>query len=314
MPNKYNKRNKQKNAKTGGIKLTNLRYGLVLAGGGGKGAYQIGVLKALASLGFDVRQFSAISGTSIGALNLALFVQNDLELAEQIWLSVTPDQIFSFNPHTIVTQYLRSIPLSQSARALLIKWAFSTAVHGVFSRSGLLGIIDRHIDLNLISRHSTGLLTAVCMEFPLPKVKYFQLNTFSPDRIKSILLASSAIPLIYNPVQIDGKFYVDGGIVDNVPILPIYRLGCDIIIVVHLSPSVLINQDDFAGAKIFEIVPSQSLGSFINGTLDFSLAGIRKRIDLGYQDGLRIADMVRSFAMVQVKSLSYLQTVKENLK
>lgn len=298
----------------GVIEVTYLRYGLVLAGGGGKGAYQVGVLKALANLGLDVKQFTAIAGSSIGALNLALFVQNDLELAEDIWLSVTPDQIFSFNPHTIVSQYLRCIPLSQSARVLLTKWAFSLATHGIFSRRGVLEIIEKYIDLNLISQHSTGLLTAACMQFPLPKVKYFQLNAFPPDRIKSILLASSAIPLIYNPVNIDGKFFVDGGIVDNVPILPVYRLGCDIIIVVHLSPGVLINQADFAGAKIFEIIPSRSLGSFINGTLDFSPAGIKKRIELGYQDGMKIANMVRLFAITQVKSLNYLQTVKESMQ
>ena len=56
-------------------------YGLVFSGGGTKGAYQIGAIKALKEIGISVK---AVSGASIGAINAAMFVQNDIELLESI--------------------------------------------------------------------------------------------------------------------------------------------------------------------------------------------------------------------------------------
>ena len=60
------------------------RIGLVLDGGGGKGAYQIGVWKAMRETGID-KYIKAVSGASVGGLNAALFVQGDYEKAERIW-------------------------------------------------------------------------------------------------------------------------------------------------------------------------------------------------------------------------------------
>lgn len=60
------------------------KLGLVLAGGGGKGAYQIGVWKYLKEIGID-KHISVISGTSVGGLNAALLAMNDYDIAEDIW-------------------------------------------------------------------------------------------------------------------------------------------------------------------------------------------------------------------------------------
>lgn len=60
--------------------------GLVLAGGGGKGAYQIGVWKYLHECGLD-RYVCAVSGTSVGSLNAALFASGDFQRAENLWLN-----------------------------------------------------------------------------------------------------------------------------------------------------------------------------------------------------------------------------------
>ena len=62
----------------------NKKIGLVLDGGGAKGAYQIGIWKALRETGLE-RYISCISGTSVGGLNAALFLQGELEKAENIW-------------------------------------------------------------------------------------------------------------------------------------------------------------------------------------------------------------------------------------
>ena len=69
-----------------------MKIGLVLAGGGAKGAYQIGAFKALKELKID-KYISVLAGTSIGALNAMLLMQDDLELSENIWGTITREKI-----------------------------------------------------------------------------------------------------------------------------------------------------------------------------------------------------------------------------
>ena len=69
--------------------------GLVFSGGGGKGAYQIGVWRALRELGLE-GQVVAVSGTSVGALNAALYLKGDLEFAEQLWNSISNEMLLLF--------------------------------------------------------------------------------------------------------------------------------------------------------------------------------------------------------------------------
>jgi len=67
-------------------------YGLVLQGGGGKGSYQIGVWKALRELKIEI---SAVTGTSIGALNGALIAQGSYDEAVDMWLNMDPSKVFN---------------------------------------------------------------------------------------------------------------------------------------------------------------------------------------------------------------------------
>ena len=67
-------------------------YGLVLEGGGAKGAYQIGAWKALKEAGVELK---GIAGTSVGALNGALICMGDLEKAERLWENISYSKIMS---------------------------------------------------------------------------------------------------------------------------------------------------------------------------------------------------------------------------
>ena len=67
-----------------------MNIGLVFEGGGGKGAYQIGAWKAIRELGLE-RYIKCVSGTSVGALNAALFYMGSLDKAEQVWSNISDD-------------------------------------------------------------------------------------------------------------------------------------------------------------------------------------------------------------------------------
>ena len=69
-------------------------YGLVLEGGGAKGAYQIGAWKALREVGVRIR---GVAGTSVGALNGALICMGDLEQAERLWKTIAYSKVMDVN-------------------------------------------------------------------------------------------------------------------------------------------------------------------------------------------------------------------------
>ena len=69
------------------------KFGIALAGGGARGAYQIGVWKALREHGLD-KYISCYSGASVGSLNAALMAMGDYDLAYKIWLNLDKTSLF----------------------------------------------------------------------------------------------------------------------------------------------------------------------------------------------------------------------------
>ncbi|HCQ91031.1 MAG TPA: hypothetical protein DIU45_16645, partial [Clostridium sp.] len=171
-------------------------------------------------------------------------------------------------------------------------------VNGIFSKEGIINILDNLVDLERLS-HTDIECFASCCKAPLNKPKilcyrsnmnteYFKLNNCEKEKVKTILLATSALPLVFGTEIIDDIEYVDGGIVENIPILPLYEAGYKKIIAVHLKKGYIIDKEPFPGLEIIEIIPSEPIGDFFNGTLDFSLENALKRMELGYKDTVKI--------------------------
>lgn len=270
-----------------------MKLGLVFAGGGGKGAYEIGVWKALQEFGID-KKIECISGTSVGALNSALFIQADYDRAEKVWLNLSNDKILQVNIGQIlkcIITLLLKAGLAVKFKAIASAWLNQLKNYGVFSKEGLITIIDECIDLDKISKSNIRVY-ATCTQNSLPfKTEYILINERPIEQIKSIILASSAIPGVYDSEEVDNCNYMDGGlplIGDNVPIQPLVDEQCDKIIVVHLSRDYLIDKSKYPDTKIFEIIPNKPPGGFISGTLNFSYNNIKKLISYGYNDSYKI--------------------------
>jgi NTE family protein len=292
------------------------KIGLVFAGGGGKGAYQVGVWKALWEYGVD-RNVQAVSGTSVGALNAVLFAQGNYELAERIWLDISPEKILTPDIKRIILKagkFLSPLILKQLAQIYE-----GVLGHGWFSRDGLLEIIENDVDFSMLGNKDLPIF-ATCLSRLWLKTKYFQLNKLSKAEQVSVLLATSAIPFLFDPVLINGKQYWDGGLPvvgDNVPVRPLYEEGCDLIIVVHLDRAELVDHGNFPKARIVEIVPQEYQGGFIRGTLDFTKDGAERRMEQGYQDAKRILQPIFQMAIVQGKyadGLDKLQQTEKNFR
>ena len=256
-------------------------WALTLAGGGGKGAYEIGVWQALREIGLE-KNLIAVSGSSSGALNAALISLNEFDKAKTIWSSIMPKQFLDINYDTIIG------PLNT-----LVK---RTLTAGLCSRDGLIEIIDKYLNLEQlagaripayvsISRYSSDCIDCLSEK---PQVEYISLSEVSPDDARHFLLASSAMPYIYPPEIIHGNVYRDGGLADNVPVYPMTSVGADNLIVVKLEPDDKVDTSLYSKFKeVVEIIPSREIGDLFDGTLEFTSRNVMFRMLLGYYDTLR---------------------------
>lgn len=306
--------------------------GIVFAGGGGKGAYEVGVWKYLHKAGLD-QYVRGVSGTSVGALNAALFAGSSYDLAEELWLNIEPEKILSprkVSPEEMI-RWLTNNGLVLSAPLMKgIGLAASGAVMGVekiahvlltrmrtdylFSRDGLISLIKDGVNFNLL-RDGEIPCYATCLRFPAMQVERFKLNNYSPREVTQLLLASSAIPVIFPNVEFEGATYCDGGIPvvgDNVPIQPVYDMGVDYIFVIHLSRETMTDKSKYPNSKIIEIVPSEDLGNALTGTLDFTPDGSSRRLQLGYSDAEKILKPMIEMILATIENQAILKVAQQH--
>ena len=267
--------------------LFSQEYALVLSGGGGKGAYQVGVWKALTEYGI-AQKVSVISGTSVGGLNASLFATTTPKDAENIWSNEVSTRLTkddSLISQLGLSELLDMVPLEE-----LYDSKISVYVTAVRDRLKLLKFLNTKVLGSLFGSHSY----------------YFYLNKDSSEDIKSKLLATSAFPVLCSPVWINdsdgGHYYSDGGEEsvggDNLPIKPVIENFPSIknIIVVYLSDrnhvSRRIQAKDYDKLNIIELFPSIDLdgdGFFegiVDGTTNFTQERINLLIKKGYTDTL----------------------------
>lgn len=276
------------------------KIGLVFAGGGGKGAYQIGVWKALRAFGID-KNISAISGTSIGALNAMLFLQGKYDEAEDIWINISQEKMLPIDEKLILRNmvYIRK---SKNNFKNLLEMEGKLKEYEAVSRDGLDELIDKYLDYEVI-KSTDKKCYICCAEVPDIKAEYFDIKRFHGESLKTLLHATSAIPLIFERECIDARYYMDGGLVDNVPVKPLYDVGCSIIIVVYFNKRRRIDKSLYPNSKIIELLPSKDLGGWIRGTLNFSKHDSIDRILEGYKDGLKIfGDVFINYKQTQAMS------------
>lgn len=257
------------------------KLGIALAGGGARGAYQIGAWKALKEAGLDTK-IRAYSGASVGSLNAALFAMGDYELAEKTWLSLDRDSLFNIEKHILKR---------------IFKEKLNFLNRGVYSTKRLEHLLWETIDFDKLKDKevyvaATHLGDEKSTFFDLirtnykhyfkkdQQIKYTDLRTISEDVTIKTLLASCAIPIVFRPINIGTETFYDGGVLDNTPYQPLVDAGCDTIIVIDLFTFSAMRMKKVEGVNIHTIYPKKSL----RGVLDFSHQYIKRRFDLGYED------------------------------
>ena len=254
------------------------KIGLVLGGGGGKGAYQIGVWKALREYKID-KYINYLSGTSIGSLNSLLFLTGDLDNAINVWSNITRE--------TALTK--------KSVKEIFFK-------KSLYSRDGFIDLAEKNVDFDKISNSKIkSFVTATPVSKNVEGAPTnFCLNGKSKSDILNYVLASSAIPVIFEPVVINGIKYRDGYMVDNNPVKVLKDQGCKLIFVVPLKEFSVANECADEDTLIIDFVSPYNDYGIIDGTLDFVSERAKMRMNHGYELAKQLIEQVINDGVIAV--------------
>ncbi|MDF2835721.1 MAG: Patatin [Paenibacillus sp.] len=259
------------------MKSTNAaKLGLALEGGGAKGAYHMGVVKACLEAGLA---FDAITGTSIGALNGAVIAQGDFESGYRLWERLDARMIFDMSDEEYRLLMRRKLDTA-ALRQLAAHTKKLIAGRGMDTRK-MRGLIESLVDEDRLRAAATdfGLVT-VSLSDRAPHELYKE--DIPQGRLLDYLMASATFPG-FQPTFIDDKAFIDGGLYDNCPINMLARKGYTNIVAVRTLGFGVTRKIRYPDLTITTISPSEPLG----GTMSFNPEAIRRSMSMGYYDALR---------------------------
>ena len=255
-------------------------YGIVLEGGGAKGAYQIGAWKALREAGVRIK---GIAGASVGSLNGALICMDDLEKAEDIWKNIEYSRVMDVSDETI--KALQKKDFKALNMQEILNSGFQFIKDGGFDVTPLKNLIAEVVGDESRIRESDRELFAMTYSVSEHKELAVDVKSGEEGSVKDMLLASAYF-LAFKNEKLGGKRYRDGGGFNNVPLGVLLDKGYEDIIVIRIygwgfdSEKVTKIPD---GANVYHIAPRQDLG----GILEFDKKQSRKNMTLGYFDAKR---------------------------
>ncbi|MFA7693435.1 MAG: patatin-like phospholipase family protein [Candidatus Hydrogenedentales bacterium] len=229
-----------------------IKSGLVLSGGGAKGAYEVGVIKTLARLGFKL---DAVSGASIGALNGAVVaaspnLQTAADILEAVWTGLDSESVLKLNKSNI--RYIALGALHQVLRKALFLNPVSFVAMVAASRIGRIVFTEEDARfMAILDSSPLEKIIEVALDFDTllgPEGKEFyasvypsrggrflgtvrdlvrygvsagesvflRINDYDQETAIKIILASAAIPIALNAVKVDDEIYRDGGMGNRV--------------------------------------------------------------------------------------------------
>ena len=224
---------------------------LVLSGGGARAAYQVGVLKAVAEMAPDLK-IPILTGVSAGAINAIFLAAHDGSLEESVraltdeWSGLTSRKVYSLPPFElfrVVKNWLLNLVAGRSAPA--------TANRGLLNMQPLCEYLSARIRLGMIDEKITrGDLRAVALStncYTTGTIVTFvhgadDIRTWRRARRVAVrepltmdhVMASSAIPLVFPAVQLNGRYFGDGSIRQTAPLAPAIHLGARKVIAISM--------------------------------------------------------------------------------
>lgn len=252
--------------------------GLVLEGGGAKGAFHCGAVKALYDNGYS---FDGVAGTSIGAINGALIVQDcGYETLYKMWTEIKPSDITDLDNLEVTKLFNKEF--SGKTFKYWAKQAIKTINNLGVPTEKTLAYLQQYIDEEKIRKSKMDYaIVTYCLSTrkPLELLK----EDIPEGKMLNYIFASAYYPA-FKLDRLDGKFFIDGGVYNNLPlnILPSHNHYDEIFAIRTMSkmPHKTIENDS---VTVHYICPSEDLGSTVN----INRKNINDKLKLGYYDTLR---------------------------
>lgn len=251
--------------------------GIALEGGGAKGAFHVGAMKALSDLGVE---YHAVAGASIGALNGALLATRDLEKLEKIWLSTEMTDIIKGDSEVLLGLMNFEFP---SDPGQIKKFLSETFKQGGLDVSPLKKSLKDFVDEDKVRASDIDFgLVSVSLTDLKPIEKFIEDIPYG--KLHEYMIASANLPA-FKDEKLDNKRMLDGAFYDNLPINMLLERGCDEVIAIRVFGLGRIrkvkkkDQD-----KVIYIEPSEDLGK----VLEIDTRKAKYNMNLGYFDTLRV--------------------------
>lgn len=227
------------------------KIGIVLSGGLAKGAYQIGVLKAIDEL-IGYNRIAMISASSVGVLNAYAFATGQVREAEKVWLSMNFDRSITFVRQVLKGDFLDKCLLR-------------------FSKPGCEVRIP---------------LFATLLNTTQRKINYINILNQPADLCRRFIRASVALPPFNRPMQISQYSYWDGALADNIPISPFADQKLDCIICIYFDDYDYHFENPEIDRKTIRINQQSEL--FMKNVFYFKSKYIHEMIANGYSYGSQV--------------------------
>lgn len=253
-----------------------MKYGLVLEGGGSKGAYQIGACKALAEMGV---KYNCVAGTSVGALNGVMVVQGDVDKAYSMWSDISFSQIISIPGKENET----AEPTVQAGKGYyeMLKGLKAAIMDKGLNIDPLVKLVNENADEKKLRRSKID-FAMVTVDLTARKPVEVYKKDIPEGKLADYLIASASFPG-FKLRYIDGDLFIDGGLYNTLPINLVRDKGIKDIIVIRTFGHGRVKKMDTTDLNITEISPVESLGPL----LDFSSKLARKNLTMGYYDAIK---------------------------
>jgi len=261
-----------------------IRKALVLPGAGARGAYQVGVLKAIASLlpKGARNPFAIISGTSAGAINAAVLAcraanfERAIADMERVWCNFRANQVYRTDNWTMLKTSLHWLA------ALVFGGLGIANPQSLLDNTPLRALLERDVRFQRIAKaiergHLEALAVTASAYTTARSVTFFQARESLQgwSRVRRVgkptilnmdhLIASAAVPFIFPPVRIGGEYYGDGSMRHRAPLSSAIHLGADRMLVIGVRGE---RPDPEPPADVEPAVPSLAqLGGYMLDTL-----------------------------------------------
>ena len=254
------------------------KIGLALGGGGARGSYQIGVLRALEEAGI-LKEIKHISGTSIGAINtLMVMAKLSHERMIEIWEMINNAEIYGHKLERIKFDRLGLFSIQEMYQKLSeqvsLKEIRESKVQGYVTASKIKK--GSMIDQVLLHRMEK---------------EVFHLNEM--DDPHRAVLASASIPVLFGSTEVGEDYYVDGGTKDNCPINTLIDQGCDIIIAVPIDSRFHVKKYEQEDILLINMEARKLFSVTMIDILDFKPEEVKHKAQYGYLMGKRMIEKLK---------------------